>query len=61
MQIQVPDMDPYNDKEENKGFVMNGLNNPLSLTEVKSSNKSIIVLDNVEENNSRYVEFTAHN
>ena len=50
-----------NDSEENKGFVENGLNNPLSLSEVKSFYESIIVLDNIKENNPRYVEFTANN
>ena len=50
-----------NDSEENKGFVENGLNNPLSLSEVKSFYESIIVLYNIKENNPRYVEFTAKN
>ena len=39
----------------------NGLNNPPSLSEVKSFYESIIVLDNIKENNPRYVEFTANN
>ena len=60
----VPVYNIYRNIQDNstkdEGFVENRLYNPLNVTKVDSSDERIIFLNDIEENNTRYVEFNAY-